>query len=256
MNHFLRFAFATAILFVATAHLAAETVTWIPERTIEVPIKVSVSDEIYPRTLIFTGAGEILPIDQWWSDRQIEITRERNTITIRLRDPLFRGNIALFDNKGNLVSLLIHSVDRDHALDPVLVVTPESSSTAQNQIPLDTDNSAIVLARHMTGGQRHPAIQESSCSHVAGNATLPGEYIVRSESLVVMRMRVYQSPNLRGYLYTYTWHGPEACRINLQQLKPKGGLFMTAPTMVVMPENDSYLTLPPGQTIPVWYVCR
>lgn len=243
-------------LLLVARPLVAETVTWVPEREIDCPVQVAVEDEALSRSVIFPDGGRITSVNADWLDpTKISLRVVRNAVEIRLRDPAYIAHISMFDDRGNAYTLGVHAADRDEPIDQRLIVVAPTPQFSRKPFPLDTDQGAIVLMRHMVGGERSQDIQESPITRVEGDKMVAGELVPSSDAmLTVMRMRLYQAPGIKGYTYTYTWNGEESMRVNLSSVWPVGARWVSSVGQALYPDGRSEVVLYPHRPITVCYV--
>ena len=252
----MRFLLGLSAAFLCVGSLAAETVTWVPEKDIDCPVHVSVEDEARSRSVIFPEGGRITNMNAEWLDgSKIQVRVVRNSLEIQLKDPAYQAAVTAYDDRGNVYTLQVHAIDRDEPLDQRLIVVPPAPVTSRKAFPIDTDHAAIVLMRHMVGGERAAEVEEAPCTRTEGDHVVPGEIMKGStRELTVMRMRYFQGPGLKGYTYHYISNADKPYRLVLGTVWPEGARWVSSVAATVYPDSRTEITLYPHQPLAVHYV--
>ena len=249
------------LLILLAAYAGAETVDWVLGKPIDCPVNISLPTKPVPRTVILPG-GVVTEIPQNWFEDQCEVRFIRNTVSIKLKDPVFMGTIQVFDDKGNLYLLNVRAPRPDEVVAESLTLRPGSDGSVIGQdglprsSPIDSDGAITEMMVAMFNGVATGTIASSIQYRMADDqkSFVVGERILEDDSLSWYLVRVWQGPRLRGFETVFTYKGKGSFRIPYQRWYFPGALAVLAADQVIMDPTLPQVNAEQGQPIRLFFV--
>ena len=249
------------LLILLATFVRAETVDWVLGKPIDCPVAVSLPTKPVPRTVILPG-GNVTEILQSWFEDQVEVRYVRNTVSIKLKDPVFSGTIQIYDDKGNLYLLNVRAPRPDESVAESLTLRPGSdgSSIGEDGLPksspIDSDGAITEMMVTMFNGVASGTIASSIQYRMSTDqkSFVVGERIMEDDSISWYLLRVWQGPRLRGFETVLTYKGKGSFRVPYQRWWFPGALAIMAADQIILDPSSPQVSAAQGQPIRLFFV--
>ncbi len=273
---------AAAALLIAPGPAWSETVAWRAGVTVDCPLTIATADQERTRTLVLpvqtisnwaiTAKGKDLAVKQG----------ERNALVLRLSNPTFEGNLQVWDENGDLFTVLVRSPADGEAPDDTLIITraQDGGTTGGGAgaggapgldavgepgggagppsvrvVNRDTDGAAVHLMAQMVNGVTDARIRWSPVTTAErGGRISAGRRLHVDDNLTITLLRIFKSPTLYGYLCRLDWNGDQTAAFQLQRWYRDGMICSYASDQILLEPRDPALAIAPHRVIQVWYV--
>lgn len=246
------------------SRLYAESVTWSLGKTIEVRIPPSTPDQIRSRTIVFPLAA-VDSVINFHDDNDLDSQIKDNTITFRLKNPAFSGNVQVFDKSGNLFVLKISPANSNEAIDEVLFIKAPSASSGPSgpattgdttRWPSDLREASCIMLAHVFGDRQHPDIYEQSTESIVDGRRVPYTIIAQTDEFEMRMLRAWVSPTITGVLCAFIVKSEKPIRLDYRSLYPRGVVGIHAENQTVFDPTNPIFSADPGQVIQIFYTIK
>ncbi len=264
---------ASALLLLAPAWGWAETVVWHPGVTIDCPTTIATADQERTRAIVLPAQA----ITHWAltaKAKDLAVRQgERNALVLRLANPTFEGTVQVWDENGDLYTVLVRAPADGEVPDDTLILVRAAGAPAgagagggpgdggagdadqPRVVNRDTDGAAVHLMAQMVGGVTDTRIRWSAVTTAErGGRISEGRLLHADDNLRITLLRIYKAPTLYGYCCRLEWHGGQIAAFQLQRWFRDGMICSFASDQVLLQARDPALAIAPQRTIQVWYV--
>ena len=194
---------------------------------------------------------------KFFSDEDLQVVTDRNTLTFQLTNPGFSGNVQVFDANGNLFILRIKAAERSSVIDEMLVIKAEDGGEAQRTSRIaDGDSAVTAMVAHMLGGRLRPDItgEVVTTFDKEGKKSI-GSIIYQDDYFTMSVVKTWQGPQVRGFACVIHITSDKPVRLDFRRLWFPGVVAVHCPDLVSY-TSDPSLQATPDQVLTLFYVAE
>jgi hypothetical protein len=243
----------------AAALVAAERITYRQGDVIDLPLEVSTAESQPVRVVYFPD--KIVSRTEGARAEDIQIEFVGNTVAFRLINPAFSGRIPFRDSTGENFIFSVRAATEGESPDPTLIVeraqdvqNPGAVGVSRDSWPTDTDSAATILMRAMVSGRLPEGVTAAPVGSMVEGKVVAGSVLHEDDLLKISVVRIFTSPNLKGYVCLYQWKGDKAVRVQLQRLYFQGAIGVYCASQTLLAGQTPEAVLKPKADTLVYYV--
>ncbi|MCX8013011.1 MAG: hypothetical protein N3A02_01815 [Rectinema sp.] len=250
-----------SVLLCCSTQLPAETVDWQLGQTIEVLMPVSTPEQPNIRTIVFPLAA-VDAVIGFHDDQDLDYQVRDNTISLRLKNPGFSGNLQVFDKNGNLFVFRIKPLPRAQSgWDEVIflrsrtqpVPTAAGGGGADTGWPSDPKVASTIMLAHVFGDRKHPAIFSAPVSSLVDGKKVDYVTITATDEFELRLIRAWSSPTITGALCQLIVRSEKPIVVDYRSIYPRNVVGIHAEYQTVFDPVNPKLRADPGQVVNIFY---
>lgn len=245
------------------AETQPEYAEWSIGKSIDVALRVSLPSSPMPRTIILPD-GPITEVPSSWFEDQIEVRWIRNTVSLKLKDPIFTGTMSVYDSKGNLYQFNVRPARENEPVSDTLILRPAvetaGGAVGANGVsvnsPIDSDGAVTEMMVAMELGRPTGSVSGALQYRIVDGKVVPGYKLAEDDTKSWYLIKVWQGPRVRGYETLLIYKGPGVKVIAPQRIYFPGALAVRASSQGVYDSQTPEITVSQNQAIRLFFVAE